>query len=111
MKQDKGDFMLEFFEWQIRNKQTLTFWISFTIIILSLFTIGFVIYFQFLWEPQIQCDFDEYGYWGFEVICSDDYFGENNINKTIDKHHYFIQENCQKSLDWFREYQNCKIVG
>ena len=52
MKQDKGDFMLEFFEWQMRNKQTLTFWIILSIVALSLFTIGFIIYFQFFWEPK-----------------------------------------------------------
>ena len=42
----------EYLDWIIKNKQTLTFWIAFAIIALSVFAIAFVVYFSFFWEPK-----------------------------------------------------------
>lgn len=42
----------EHIDWIIKNKQALTFWLTFSIIALSVFAIAFVIYFQFFWEPK-----------------------------------------------------------
>lgn len=43
-------------EWIIKNQRTLTFWICFLIVTLSLTAIGFVVYVNFFYTPPIYVD-------------------------------------------------------
>lgn len=61
-------------------------------------------------ENVPSCDM-EYGRYGFKVICYDDFFGESNIGKVIDKHHYGYLERCQASLESFQDYENCEVLN
>lgn len=97
-------------DWILKHKQTLTFSLMFLILALSIIMISFVVYFQFFWEPPVQCDFDEYGYWGFKVICNNGFFGEQNNNKSIDQHFHLDLKRCQDSLKRFKSWE-CEVVG
>lgn len=55
------------------------------------------------------CDM-KYGYWGFSVVCSDDYFGWGNKNKVIDQHFHRTLERCEESLKFYISYKNCGVL-
>lgn len=80
------------------------------LIIIILF--GLDLTFQNLQEQKEQeqiCNLKN-DYYGFVVICYDDYFGEGNIGKEIDKHHYLSMEECEDSLESFLNDENCGVV-
>ena len=70
---------------------------------------GLVFYYSFdCCQKQVPvpvCDFEE-GYWGFKVVCSDDFFGWKNSDKVIDQHFHRTLESCEEGLKFYMSYEN-----
>jgi len=65
---------------------------------------------QICQEQVPTCDI-EHGYWGFRVVCDDDFFGWKNRGKVIDQHFHKDLESCERGLNLFVSDENCEVIS